>query len=121
MSSRKVLQPTSYHESDDSDDTIDRPPPDNPVGPPPTFVAREAKQRNLKPDQKANAALMRTIGSCWHCAILKYPVGSVPARGVGKPPLTEVFSVMLERNATGVSGCGRLQQYGSATEHTSLT
>ncbi len=96
MSPRDVLQPASCPESDDSDDTIDRPPPDNPVGPPPRFVAREARHRYLNPDQKANAALMRTIGNCWNCALLKYPVGSVPARGLGKQPLTEFSSVMLE-------------------------
>lgn len=118
MSPRDVLQPKSCSESDDSDDTIDRPPPDNPVGPPPKFDAREAKQRNLKSDQKADAARMRIERSCWNCAIVKYRVGGVPLRGMGRPPLTEVFSVTLETNATVVSRC---EEYGNATEHTFLT
>lgn len=96
MSPPNVLQPAAYPESDDSDDTIDRPPPDNPVGPPPNFVTREAGRRYLNPDQKANAARMRMIGNCWNCALLKYPVGRVPTRGLGKQALTELSSVILE-------------------------
>ena len=88
MSPGNVHQPASYIESDDSDDTIDRPPPDNPVGPPPQFVARRPGHRYLNPDQKANAALMRKIRSCWNCALSKYPVGRAPARGLGEQPLT---------------------------------
>lgn len=120
MSPRDVPQPELCSENDDSDDTIDRPPPDNPVGPPPKLDRKEAKPRNLNPDQRKKAALMRKVKSCWNCSFSKYSVGSVPANAVGRPPLTEVFSVTLETNATVVSRCGRIQQYGNATEHICL-
>lgn len=77
---RSEFQPTATQssptsQSDDSDDTIDRPPPDNPVGPPPQFSEGRSRKRYLNPAQRAKAARMRKERSCWHCVILKYSVG----------------------------------------------
>lgn len=69
--------PSGTSRSDRSDDTIDRPRPDNPVGPPPEFDAsggEQRRRRRLNTHQRANAALRRREGTCWPCALLKYPV-----------------------------------------------
>lgn len=72
MSQATALPTVTATESEDDHDTIDRPPPDNPVGPPPQFVSKGPKKRCLNPAQRANAAQMRNIRSCWNCALLKY-------------------------------------------------
>lgn len=72
MSQPTTLSNASTIRSEDSHDTIDRLPPDNPVGPPPQFVSTRSRQRSLTPAQKANAAHMRIIGNCWNCVLLKY-------------------------------------------------
>ena len=84
-----VSQPTatpsfSPSHSDECDDTIDRPPPGNPVGPPPQILSQGTKQRNLTPAQREKAARMREYGTCWHCAILKYPVSFIPAHDMSE-------------------------------------
>ena len=108
--------------SDTDDETIDRPPPGNPVGPPPQFFMRKNKQRSLNPAQRANAKLMRRKRACWNCALLKYPV-KLPSLLVRKSvsSLTALCSVMLGRNAKSADASERLRQFGNAIEHTFLT
>ena len=96
MSQLTDLPTASIDQSEDSDETIDRPPPENPVGPPPQLHSRGSRQRSLNPAQRANAALMRLIGVCWNCALLKYPVGTLLLSRRRRPSLTASCSAMLE-------------------------
>ena len=108
-------------QSDECDDTIDRPPPGNPVGPPPQLLSQGTKQRNLTPAQREKAARMREYGTCWHCAILKYSVSATPAHDRSDELLTEDYSVILGHHARNVKRCAKLRQSQNASETTSQT